>query len=40
MFKVSYSIMPGMEGAGAGAESGKAKQEVLPDVVLLRRNML
>lgn len=39
MFKVSYSITLGMEGAGAGAENGKAKQEVLPDVVLLRRNM-
>lgn len=40
MFKVSYSITLGMEGAGAGAENGKAKQEVLPDVVLLGRNML
>lgn len=39
MFKVSYSITLGMERTGAGAENGKAKQEVLPDVVLLRRNM-
>lgn len=39
MFKVSYSITLGMEGTGAGAENGKAKQEVLPDVVSLRRNM-
>lgn len=40
MFEVSYSITAGVEGAGAGAENGKTKQEVHPSVVLLRRNML